>query len=434
VNQLSFQALLKDSTGNLVQGPVDLAFQFYGSMGQPVSNPITLSNVPVSNGIVSTAIPIQDGVFDGTGRTLGVSVNGTPELSPRIPLTSAPQSFRVNCAAGEELVDHLDLGGPQTSGMLRIFGPPIPDSGSVAAAGPAAIAAQVNRAVDAFAPPCGGSYVLSTFTPHETVELYACSHGGGGSALLSNHLGQRTIALVADGDYEAGEINLYNSREEPKKTIYLSAGSGQYDYDGSMIILSKATGERTIVLNGEGRDASLSEGGFGTLSGGGFLVLGAPTRENVAIDNNEIMARNNWGTAPLYLNYEGGNIIMIRSGTGNVGIGTSSPGQKLTVNGTIESTSGGIKFPDGTVQATATLRGERGSRGADGADGADGAPGPAVTTFVVCENGVEAGTTCVNLCGGSEKVEGGAAGECSVSSDTGPCSALSGGLCCVCSP
>jgi hypothetical protein len=38
---------------------------------------------------------------------------------------------------------------------------------------------------------------------------------------------------------------------------------------------------------------------------------------------------------------------------GNVGIGTTNPGQKLTVAGTIESTSGGFKFPDGTTQTTA---------------------------------------------------------------------------------
>lgn len=38
---------------------------------------------------------------------------------------------------------------------------------------------------------------------------------------------------------------------------------------------------------------------------------------------------------------------------GNVGIGTAGPGQKLTVAGTIHSTSGGIKFPDGTTQTTA---------------------------------------------------------------------------------
>ncbi len=39
---------------------------------------------------------------------------------------------------------------------------------------------------------------------------------------------------------------------------------------------------------------------------------------------------------------------------GNVGIGTTTPGQKLSVAGTIESTSGGFKFPDGTVQTSSS--------------------------------------------------------------------------------
>ena len=43
---------------------------------------------------------------------------------------------------------------------------------------------------------------------------------------------------------------------------------------------------------------------------------------------------------------------------GNVGIGTTNPGQKLDVVGNIkgqiiESTSGGVKFPDGTIQTSA---------------------------------------------------------------------------------
>lgn len=40
---------------------------------------------------------------------------------------------------------------------------------------------------------------------------------------------------------------------------------------------------------------------------------------------------------------------------GNVGIGTASQGQKLTVAGTIESTSGGVRFPDATTQASSAF-------------------------------------------------------------------------------
>jgi hypothetical protein len=45
----------------------------------------------------------------------------------------------------------------------------------------------------------------------------------------------------------------------------------------------------------------------------------------------------------------GQNAVLIDR-TNKVGIGTTTPGQKLSVAGVIESTSGGVKFPDGTVQ------------------------------------------------------------------------------------
>jgi len=47
-----------------------------------------------------------------------------------------------------------------------------------------------------------------------------------------------------------------------------------------------------------------------------------------------------------------GGRLVIKEG-GNVGIGTPSPGQRLSVAGAVESTSGGFKFPDGSVQSTA---------------------------------------------------------------------------------
>jgi hypothetical protein len=52
--------------------------------------------------------------------------------------------------------------------------------------------------------------------------------------------------------------------------------------------------------------------------------------------------------------YSGGvERLTIDGTTGNVGVGTITPGQKLSVAGMIQSTAGGFVFPDATVQATA---------------------------------------------------------------------------------
>jgi hypothetical protein len=50
---------------------------------------------------------------------------------------------------------------------------------------------------------------------------------------------------------------------------------------------------------------------------------------------------------------------------GSVGIGTTVPSQKLSVAGTVESTSGGFKFPDGTTQTTAAAAGQWTTSGSD---------------------------------------------------------------------
>jgi len=59
-------------------------------------------------------------------------------------------------------------------------------------------------------------------------------------------------------------------------------------------------------------------------------------------------------TDPLFFNVNNTTTAMTILSSGNVGIGTSAPAYKLDVAGLIRSSSGGIMFPDGSVQTTAT--------------------------------------------------------------------------------
>ena len=52
-----------------------------------------------------------------------------------------------------------------------------------------------------------------------------------------------------------------------------------------------------------------------------------------------------------------GDSVITEDKFGQIGIGTTAPASKLTVQGMIQTTLGGYKFPDGTVQTTAAVNG-----------------------------------------------------------------------------
>lgn len=87
-----------------------------------------------------------------------------------------------------------------------------------------------------------------------------------------------------------------------------------------------------------------------SLGGGGYFLVGDTASTNIGMDNNEIMSRNNGSTSPIFINREGGNVILNET-EGNVGIGTNSPSQKLHINGNL-FVDGDITYENDTSYIT----------------------------------------------------------------------------------
>lgn len=121
-SMLGFQAALTDNLGDPLPGPtVDLVFNLYEVGGIASLEMVAMPAVPMIGGIVNTQIAFDPNNFDGTGRELGVSVDGGAELTPRIALSASPYAFRVNRVENEELTDHVELGDATTDGSLTVF-------------------------------------------------------------------------------------------------------------------------------------------------------------------------------------------------------------------------------------------------------------------------------------------------------------------------
>jgi hypothetical protein len=243
---------------------VDLAFQIYDLEGNPVGDPIFLPNTPATDGIVNTVIPIIETVFDGTGRQLGVSVNGTPEMTPRIPLASAPQAFRVNCAGGDEVVESLSLGGSTAGGSLKVFAPGAGERRAEAGAemsaricGRTALRTESGQttveltACDPFAGYDGGRLHLSQLDGTSGATLFAGLYG---TATLRNQTGDWTLGMQGGeaGGRDGAEINM---RDGTTTTVVLDAddnlGAG-----GGALYLNNSDGENTVEIDADESDGA----------------------------------------------------------------------------------------------------------------------------------------------------------------------------------
>ncbi len=132
------------------------------------------------------------------------------------------------------------------------------------------------------------------------------------------------------------------------KILDASVGVGDLNFAGTM-----AVNTGLVVRNGTqffNQSCGANETLIWTVANGWACNAVLLSESDPKVGSNTTNFAAKWNGSALVASgiYESG---------GNVGIGTTTPAEKLSVASTIESTSGGIKFPDGTVQTTSASAG-----------------------------------------------------------------------------
>jgi hypothetical protein len=278
----------------------------------------------------ATGIPLE--LFaNGEARWLGVQPEGQPE-QPRVLLVSVPYALKAS--------DAETLGGLPASAFLRAGAATVAVTAPTNFINAAAVTAAVNNAVTA-------GITVSNPTLGYVPYFYDASGDLKNSALFqatSGFVGLGTTTPVALlsllGTNPSMRIENYSNTvgDSPNFNFYSGRGTASTPL------------------------ATRSGDNLGQFAASGYTGSGFPGSSKVKVS---FVATENWsptsnGTAMTFATTANGTTAraerMRIDNTGNVGIGTTTPDQLLTVNGSIHST-GGFVFPDGTTQSSAATSG-----------------------------------------------------------------------------
>ena len=316
---INYQGYLTSPSGGAISASLPMVLKIYGVVSGGSALHTEPQTIAVTNGIfnvllgsgVSLTLP-----FD-TQYYLGVTVGADGELVPRQALAASPYSIRA--ASAEALA---------TSAV-------VPGSQIVAASVTASKLASNG---------CSSGQVLQYNGSAWLCTTFAASSGG-------------TVTSITAGTGLSGGV---------------ITGSGTIGLASGLTLAGTTTGTFSGPLTGNvsgnvtGNASNFTGNLAGDVTGAqGATAIAATTVTGKAVTGfvsgaGTVSASDTLLTAINKLN---GNVALKAplaspKFTGAVGIGTNGSGAPLTVAGLIETTgvgSGGIKFPDGTVQTTASV-------------------------------------------------------------------------------
>ena len=206
----------------------------------------------------------------------------------------------------------------------------------------------------------GSSTLTSNTTGNDNIgngfnALYSNTTGSnnvsfGNSALYSNTIGNSNFGLGSNSLYSningsdnvaIGDSSLYNNNTGIKNISI-----------GSMSLSSNTGGSNNVAIGyqaGYNSGVSITTGANNTFIGYGSTSSTNGITNSSAIGNGAIVSASNqmvFGNSSVSVNLMHGSLL--------VGVTTNPNNAALVVNGFVETTSGGIRFPDGTELSSAT--------------------------------------------------------------------------------